>query len=268
LPFSAVGNADEHNHQLPEGVHDLTLEGERSEDVVRKARETEPEMTAIGRPCALAVSRLVAIYDSERSDRKDASMFVSPLAQARATAAAAQTPPSTPPSDPAPAPLTGDRIERSTQPNAAPVKHGFGIGLIGSATAEGGLGAGAGATAAAGAGLFYDGGRSVHPGAYAGAGAFAGGGEQAAKAPHTADAVGVLGVFAGIGVGIFVTNAASAEQLGGPAQTYSCNVGIGPVKLSVQLGISDSTYAGAVSVGPGIGLDVSRYPTQTVTTPR
>jgi hypothetical protein len=74
-----------------------------------------------------------------------------------------------------------------------------------------------------------------------------------------------MGAFAGGGVGAFVTNAASAKQLGGIAQTYSLNVGVGPLKLSVGFGASAGTYLGSVSVGPGIGLDTSRYPTQTVT---
>jgi hypothetical protein len=68
-----------------------------------------------------------------------------------------------------------------------------------------------------------------------------------------------------MGIGAFVTNAASAKQLSGVAQTYSVNLGVGPLKLSVQVGASDGTYLGAVSVGPGIGLDASRYPTQSTT---
>jgi hypothetical protein len=136
------------------------------------------------------------------------------------------------------------------------------------ASAEAGSMAGLGATASVVAGLFYDGARSIRPGAFASAGAFAGGGSHVAKSSNSADPVGVIGAFAGAGIGAFVTNAASAKQLDGIAQTYSVNLGVGPLKLSVQMGAADGTYVGAVSVGPGIGLDAGRYPTNTVAGPR
>lgn len=164
----------------------------------------------------------------------------------------------------------GDRIEathNATSPKPAS-HHGFGVGLTAGAAAEAGVGAGFGGTASVGAGLFFDGGRGLHPGAFAAAGAFAGVGNQGLTTTHSGDPVGVAGAFAGAGVGMFVTNAASAEQLGGIAQTYSLNLGVGPLKMSVQVGSADGTYLGAVTVGPGIGADVSRYPSSSIASPR
>jgi hypothetical protein len=163
--------------------------------------------------------------------------------------------------------LAPDRVDRTvagdrSDPGAL---HAFGAGVLAGASAEAGLLGGLGATASAGVGIFYDGKRSIHAGSFAGAGAFAGAGESDVKTSPSADPVNVVGAFAGMGIGAFVTNAASAKQLSGVAQTYSVNLGVGPLKLSVQVGSSDGTYVGAVSVGPGIGLDASRYPTQSTT---
>ncbi len=150
--------------------------------------------------------------------------------------------------------LTVDRIDQAA--------HGFGVGFLGGASIEAGLGGGLGATAAAGAGMFYDRLRGVHPGTFAAAGAFAGAGHAAHKTAAGGHAVAAFGAFAGAGFGAFITNAASANALAGVAQTYSLNLGIGPLKGSLQVAVAGDTYVGAVTVGPGIGLDASRYPTR------
>ena len=163
-----------------------------------------------------------------------------------------------------------DRIVRSAAAplSSRPEPHGIGIGLVVAGALEGGVPAvGAGGNVSAGAGFFYDGARAITPGAFAEAGGFSELGARAAKLPHSNAPAHALGGFAGVGYGIFVTNAASAKQLAGVSQSYAVNVGLGP-KFSAQLGIAGGTFAASVTIGPGIGVDASLYPTQTVATPR
>jgi len=169
-----------------------------------------------------------------------------------------------------PVTLPPDRIVRSTaHPSAgASGAHGLGIGVIADVSAEVGLGAGAGATGCAGAGFFYGPGIGTHAGAYVANGAFVGAGSHGLRSPRTRDPVGALGAFVGGGIGAFVTNASSVRQLRGVAQTFSLNIGVGPVKLSAQLAESHGTVVGSLSIGPGIGLDASVYSTRTLTLPK
>lgn len=164
-----------------------------------------------------------------------------------------------------------DRVVRSAAtapPTARHETHGVGIGLIVGGAVEGGVPAlGAGANVSAGAGVFYDGTRGLKPGAFAEAGGFAELGARAAKFPHASSPTHALGGFAGVGYGVFVTNASSAKQLAGVGQSYSLDIGLGP-KFSAQLGIAGDTFAASVTIGPGIGLDASTYPTRTVSTPK
>jgi hypothetical protein len=77
---------------------------------------------------------------------------------------------------------------------------------------------------------------------------------------------GVLGAFAGAGGGVFATNATDPCQLAGPFNTLSFNLGVGPVKFSGQFGYGGGTWIGGATVGPGLGVSVSKYPTNTWTT--
>ncbi|GAC1303018.1 MAG: hypothetical protein NVS2B3_04620 [Vulcanimicrobiaceae bacterium] len=135
-------------------------------------------------------------------------------------------------------------------------------------TAQGGLPAlGGGANASLGAGRFVDGSGGVRPGASAGGGAFAVAGSRDASASRSPEPARVFGAYAGASYGLFVTNAASASELAGVGETYAFDVGFGP-KVSVQVGVSPgNTYVGSVTVGPGIGLDVSRYATRSLAMP-
>lgn len=164
-----------------------------------------------------------------------------------------------------------DRIASSGATASTPVRHashGVGIGFIVGGALEGGVPAGgAGANVSAGAGLFYDGTRAVRPGAFAETGGFAELGARAAKFPRASAPAHALGAFAGVGYGIFVTNASSAAQLAGVGQSYSLDIGLGP-KFSAQVGIAGDTFAASVTIGPGLGLDASTYPTQTLSTPK
>jgi hypothetical protein len=70
-----------------------------------------------------------------------------------------------------------------------------------------------------------------------------------------------LGAYAGAGASIFVTNAASVQQLGGPFTTASFNFGVGLVNIGVQLSFGGGIWQLAVtppfaSVGVGIAGSV------------
>jgi hypothetical protein len=143
----------------------------------------------------------------------------------------------------------------------------WGFSVAGGGSVEGGVVvAGAGATASAGAGVFGGGSQGINVGAYGSAGAFAGGpgyGPQYPDYPQGNNANIAGGAFAGAGAGAFIANACSAGELRGPFDTYTFNVGIGPIQATVQVGVSGGTWIGSVTVGPGIGISGSGYPTNT-----
>ena len=149
----------------------------------------------------------------------------------------------------------------------------WGFGPIVSGSAEIGIGvAGAGAAGDAGAGLFWSGFlRRLNLGAFAGWGGFVGGIEETNR-----DRIGypsspcnkpasILGLFAGGGGGLFLTNAESASQLSGPFDTSFINVALaGFIKFSVQFGRdAKGTWIGSITLGPGWGISGSTYPTNT-----
>ncbi len=140
----------------------------------------------------------------------------------------------------------------------------WGLGAIGSGSAEAGaVGIGAGATGAIGGGIFGGGPQGVNLGGFGSFGAFAGGPGYGPAYPGNNSNNVVGGAFAGGGGGVFATNAKCAGALKGPFDTYSFNIGVGPIKFSAQFGISDGTWIGSVTVGPGIGISGSGYPTNT-----
>lgn len=143
----------------------------------------------------------------------------------------------------------------------------YGIGVLGSGSAEAGLVAiGAGATGSVGGGVFWGGPEGANLGGFASAGAFAGGPGYGLSYPVGNSGNVVGGAFAGLGGGVFLTNATRANQLSGPFDTYSFNIGVGPIKFSVQLGVSNGTWMGSTTLGTGIGISGSGYPTNTWTT--
>ncbi len=147
----------------------------------------------------------------------------------------------------------------------------WGFGAIVSGSAEGGIVvAGAGATGSAGGGIFWGGSSGTTLGGFASFGAFAGGpGWGVSSAPSPCGGTTVAGgAYAGIGRGAFLTNATNASQLSGPFDTYSFNLGIGPIQVSGQFGISAEGIAiGSLTYGPGSGWGVSGsgYPTSAKT---
>ena len=71
---------------------------------------------------------------------------------------------------------------------------------------------------------------------------------------------GVVGAYAGAGVGFFATNANNANELSGPFNTISINTPFG----SLQIGWDNSgTVITSGMIGPGAGFGISTYPTNT-----
>ena len=142
----------------------------------------------------------------------------------------------------------------------------WGAGAMFSGSVEGGFGVGGAGNVFGGAGRFWGGPEGVNWGGFGGAGGFVGGPDHALQYPQypegqNTDIVG--GGFAGAGGGAFFTNACAAGQLRGPFDTYSFNLGIGPIQFSVQFGFSGNIWIFSVTTGPGIGVSSSSYPTKT-----
>jgi uncharacterized protein RhaS with RHS repeats len=129
----------------------------------------------------------------------------------------------------------------------------LGLGGYVSAAAEAGVGPiGLGAQGFAGAGVFGGGSRGMNLGAFGGAGAFP------ANLPGQQ---GVVGAYAGLGAGVFLTNATSAAQLCGWAYTFSLNLPI----ASFQLGVdpNSGTWIATGTMGPAVGASASLYQVKT-----
>ena len=124
--------------------------------------------------------------------------------------------------------------------------------------------AGATASGFGGGGLFYDSSTGAPDGLFAEGAALAYAMTHVAAAPSQSVQPGVLGAYAGAGASIFLTNARSVQQLSGPFTTYSLNIGLGPVKFSVQYAFAGSTKV--LSVGPPYaGVSIGASATRTVT---
>ena len=132
--------------------------------------------------------------------------------------------------------------------------------------------AGLTATASAGAGLFHDQNTGFSVGGFAEGGAAGYTGPQATGSPVQQGQPVVIGKYAGIGPSLWVSNATSVQQLSGPFSTWTFNVGVGPVKGSLQLSYADGIWA--LSYGPPVpyvsvstvGVSFDKLTTTTVTT--
>jgi len=85
-----------------------------------------------------------------------------------------------------------------------------------------------------GAGLFYDEGSRFSGGGFATYAAATRVGPVSAATPSQGPPV-MVGAYAGGGFSAFLTNARSADQLSGPFQTRTVNVGFGPYRFSASL---------------------------------
>ena len=101
-------------------------------------------------------------------------------------------------------------------------------------------------------------------GRYVSGGAAAGGPGAAVGYPsQTGQPVAVGGAYAGLGYGIFVTNAGSVSQLAGSFWGWNLDImGFGSVALEYSGGV----WICSISDGPAIGAAGSGYPTTTKVT--
>lgn len=77
-----------------------------------------------------------------------------------------------------------------------------------------------------------------------------------------------FGAYAGAGANVFVTNAGSVQQLGGPFKTVSLNVGVGPIKASLQFSYANGIWEASIGppyVGQSLGASFSALTTTTKT---
>jgi hypothetical protein len=128
-----------------------------------------------------------------------------------------------------------------------------GVGITFSAAAEAGAGpVGLGVNAAVGLGFF-----NGYP-----AGPSLGGFSSIAGFPAaTQDRQFVAGAYVGAGVGPFLTNANSAEDLKGVVPQWNLNLSIGSFTWSRD---QNGTWLLAATFGLGAGTSFSRYPSRTV----
>jgi hypothetical protein len=116
------------------------------------------------------------------------------------------------------------------------------------------------ATASAGSGYFRDSAGNVTTGNFVSGGAFVGSPLAYVSAVNTNQSPWALGAFAGVGRGLFITNANSVCNLKGPFNQY--NLDLGPVGFSFSIG-SDGTWVFSITAGPGGIASASGYPTTT-----
>jgi len=158
---------------------------------------------------------------------------------------------------------------QSTQQKAEPQKGG-GVLLTVTGAADAGVGkAGATVQASAGAGGFIN--SNGHPslGAEASGAAMANAGEKSVGVPKQDNDSGVIGLFAGVGVGATFTNAGNATAMKSMSNTASMDFGWGPA-ASISVSSGHGLWSVTIDVGPGWGFAVSKTNTATaaVSTPQ
>ncbi|WP_200215480.1 FG-GAP-like repeat-containing protein [Micromonospora coerulea] len=143
----------------------------------------------------------------------------------------------------------------SSQQPAAGFGFGGWIGTLG----EAGLGYGASAQATVGNGIYWGGEKGLNMGSYVAGGTFVGGGPGGLSAPAAKD-VGVLGVGAGVGAGLFITNASSVADLAGPFEVKN----LGFTIINLQYATDGRIWQFSFGVAKSTGASVSWYRTTTV----
>jgi len=165
-------------------------------------------------------------------------------------------------------PSTGSGTATAT---CAPPQTGFGFGVQGGVNLDiGAVKGGAAAMGSAGAGVFRNSTSGFTAGGFVSGVAMAVAGTHAVGAPsQLSQGTTVSGAFAGAGGGVFVTNAGSVQQLGGPFDALNFNIGLGLAQLQVNLASSNGIWFAAFSgpyMGLGAGFSVTTYKTATATT--
>jgi RHS repeat-associated protein len=140
---------------------------------------------------------------------------------------------------------------------------GFGFGLTGGGTADIGAVTGGGASTSGGIGIFVDKEGAISMGSFNSFGAYRSKDDPCSGAMDYPVGKekddGSIGGYAGGGVGLFLTNADNVSDLGGPFKTLLINTPL----VSIQIGSSNGVVIGSITVGPGLGADVSAYSTNT-----
>ncbi|OGT58386.1 MAG: hypothetical protein A3E01_19340 [Gammaproteobacteria bacterium RIFCSPHIGHO2_12_FULL_63_22] len=145
-----------------------------------------------------------------------------------------------------------------------------GGGFVVSANAEAGSGHLAlGVQGSAGYGLFGGGVEGYHTGGFASGGVLSKGptkGTQWSAPAGDMKKNTVLGAFAGVGGGGFLTNATCPTELEGMSNTLSANIGFVTKGFSLNISTAGPIWLVSFTFGPGTGGSLSQYPTQTVST--
>jgi len=159
--------------------------------------------------------------------------------------------------------LRAQKQTAGQQQNQQSTQHGvtIGVGLAGNAEAgDGKVGVEANGSAVA---TLSASSKGVSAGVAASGGAVAYDGNHVAATPTQDPKPLVGGAYAGGGVTVMVSNAASSNQLSGPFQTISGNVG-GGQGASVSLSFDhNGTFVLQVTLGPGLGLSAWSITTNT-----
>jgi len=125
--------------------------------------------------------------------------------------------------------------------------------------------AGVSVQANVGYGLFYDGGADLSGDHVLSGAAAVYAGHKVRSLPGQRNYPVVAGAYAGASLlTVTVTNGHSAQQVAGPFQTYSLNVGTGPSGFSIQFARGGRIWEVSVTAkGPSAGISVSSVTTTT-----
>ncbi len=142
-----------------------------------------------------------------------------------------------------------------------PPQTGIGAGLLvgGSGTTGTGPGAGATATGSVGGGVYYNSSSGLSLGGFRSGGATAYAGSPVAGAPQQLEKPFAMGASGGGGVGVYFTNAGSAQQQAGPFFQIG---GVASI-VSIDLANARGVWVLSITVGKGAGLSGSALTTNT-----
>lgn len=127
-------------------------------------------------------------------------------------------------------------------------------------------------TASEGGGVFHNSNTGWSLGGFAGGGIAVNAGPVVTGKPAQNGQSLAVGAYAGAGPNVWISNAGAPEQLSGPFNTLTLNIGAGTVKFSAQLSYGNGIWQ--MSVGPPVPYvsgatpsgSISKVTTKTVTT--
>ena len=166
----------------------------------------------------------------------------------------------------------GQVVEKPAKPQAMTTQartptHGIGVGVTAGGTAAVGVGvAGAGATGSGTAAVFGNS-DGLAAGLSASGGAMATAGKTVVGAPSNQPTDSTAaGAFAGVGVGLMVTNAGDNRTLASTTTVFSGDIAFefgGSIQVSAG---PDGIWAASVTIGPGYGVSFLKVDTATAAT--